>query len=165
MRLLAAVVFALVLAAPTALLADDEDDIKIAMDKFVADWNKHDAEGMASLWAEKGDVTNPLGRKAEGRDQVKKLLTEEHTGVMKATQAKITGTPMIKMLGDDYAWVEHEFEVSGMKSPEGKMMPPMKHQVVMLLEKNDDKWEAQMARPYMFMHSMGKDMAHHSKKK
>src|SRR5512139_3059103 len=85
-RLLICAGLGLALAAGIAFVrpASAEDDEAALVRKrcgvFVEAFNKHDAKGMASAFAEDGDVIDPMGTRLEGRSAIEKMYAEGHTG-------------------------------------------------------------------------------------
>ena len=61
------------------------------MSRFAEAWNRHDADALAAMWSADGELNHPWGFHAVGRDAVRRLLTEEHTGSMRASTLRITG--------------------------------------------------------------------------
>jgi len=114
-------------------------------DKFVAGWNRNDARALASLWADDGDLINPFGRRATGREAIERLLQSEHTALMKGTRYEITKIAA-RAVKTDVAMLDWDCEVSGMKTAEGKDRPPFKHHVAWVLVHRGGQWLALAAR-------------------
>jgi uncharacterized protein (TIGR02246 family) len=139
------------LAALPACRADQKDEdaaIHKRHDEWVAAWNKHDPNLMASFWTENGDLIDPFGKHAQGRQAVEKLFEGEHTGNGVMVGTTYGGTiENIRYIGRNIAIVDVDAEVSGMKGSDGAAMPPFKHHVTWVAEKKDGKWMAVAARP------------------
>lgn len=88
---------------------------KIATDWTEA-WNRHDAEGLAGLYAVRGDLINPMGEVAKGRDQVQKLFQREHTGSLKQSTMALTCEPA-RSFSAEVAEVDCDFTLSGLADP------------------------------------------------
>jgi len=139
--------------APTQ--AQDIRTIERRIADFVTAWNKHDPARMALLWHDDGDLINPFGRIAKGRDQVLQLLRDEHSGLTKncTNQFNITS---IRLATDDVAVVDIESTMIGMRDADGKGMPPFKPHVLLVLSKKDGEWGVVSARPYAYATCPGK---------
>jgi uncharacterized protein (TIGR02246 family) len=148
---------ALALSVPA--FATDQSDIEAKFNDFATSWNKHDAHAMAMFWAKDGDVINPAGVYAKGQDEIEKLLTTEHGGMMKGTTMKV-GKIQIHEAGANFAFVDADMTIEGMMGPGGKAMKGMKHHGTMLFEKKDGQWAVMAARPYVFMHAPAVAKAH-----
>ncbi len=73
-----------------AFAADEKAVGKVAADWSDA-WNRHDAEGMASLFSERGDLINPIGDVAKGRPQILRPVNPRASSTR--TPRRSTATP------------------------------------------------------------------------
>ena len=151
---LSVLLFAWLAATPSSATAageqQEKQEIQARIDEFTAAWNRHDAEQMAAVWAEDGDLINPFGRKAVGRDEVRGLLADEHAGVMKQSKHEMK-VASVRMVGD-VALVDLDSSITGMRHPEtGAEMPPMKLHIFAVMTKQDGKWMILSARPYSYL--------------
>lgn len=139
------------LTALPAARADQKDEdavIRKRHDEWVAAWDKHDPKIMASFWLENGDLIDPFGKHAQGREAVEKLFEGEHTGTGIMVGTTYAGTvDNIRYIGKNACVVDVTAEVSGMKGPDGAVAPPFKHHVTWVAEKKDGKWMALATRP------------------
>jgi uncharacterized protein (TIGR02246 family) len=127
---------------------DEDAVIQKRHDEWVAAWNSHDPKVMASFWLVNGDLIDPFGRHAQGRQAIEKLFEAEHTGTGVMVGTTYAGTvENIRYIGKNVAIVDVTAEVSGMKGPDGAAMPPFKHHVTWVAEKKNGKWMAFAARP------------------
>jgi uncharacterized protein (TIGR02246 family) len=116
--------------------------------EFVAAWNRHDPKVMASVWATDGDLINPFGRWAKGREEVAKLLTNEQSGVMKATTFA-TSAVMVRPLTANLALADWDFTIAGITAPDGSTMPTHKFHAINVWEKKGGTWFILAARPML----------------
>ena len=135
--------------------ANDRRGIEQCIQNFVAAWNRHDTAAMAQSWAEDGDLINPFGRVAKGRDQVQQLFRDEHAGPFKTCshQMKIGE---VRMLGSDTAIADGDCTLTGARGPDGKEMRPFTPHVFFVMRKNEGQWQIIAARPYSFASMPGK---------
>lgn len=143
----------LALAAPLPVRAEattEEAAIKKLYEDFCTAWNKHDPKAMAAVWVADGDVINPFGRHARGTAEIEKLFTDEHTGPMASTTYTGT-TDSIRHLGKNYALVESDGVITGLKAPDGTAAPPFKHHLTWIAEKKDGKWITVATRAFVYV--------------
>jgi uncharacterized protein (TIGR02246 family) len=136
-----------------ARAADPTDAVKERVAAFVAAWNQHDAKAMAACWAEDGDLINPFGRVAEGREEVEKLFTDEHGAVMKQSTNEMK-VESARTVGD-VALADVDCRITGMHDAEGKELPEMKLHVYLVMKEKDGKWIIEAARPYAYREQPG----------
>jgi len=140
------------LTALPAARADQKDEdaaIHKRYDEWVAAWNKHDPHLLAALFTENGDLINPFGKHAEGREAIEKFFEAEQTGTGPMVGTTYNGSiASIRYISKNVAIVDVDGEVDGMKGPDGAAMPPFKHHVTWVAEKKDGKWMAQAARAF-----------------
>src|SRR4051812_31529263 len=89
----------------SARAADHGQAIKARVATFVDAWNQHDAKQMAACWTEDGDLINPFGVSAKGREQIEQLFAKEQSQIMKNTTNEMS-VASIRMVGDDLALVD-----------------------------------------------------------
>ena len=153
--ILAAVVALLLLAGgplqagPAGGAEEDTAAIKKRAADFVAAWGKHDAKGLAAVWAEDGDLINPWGRKASGRAEVEKLFTDEQTGQgpMRESAFKLSAET-VRFPTADVAVSDWQVTISGAYGPDGAKGPAMDFLVPVVWRKTGGTWSIYSARPY-----------------
>jgi uncharacterized protein (TIGR02246 family) len=145
------------LLASTAMSAPTEQKsatAEIGVNKmgeaFFAAWNQHDVKKMVSYWADNATLINPAGRVAHGKTEVEALLSDEQTGVFKASTAKLLGIKVTRSLGPSMALCDGEMTVDGAVGPDGSAMPQMKIHLAIIAAKQGANWVLQDARPYAF---------------
>ncbi|HVN33258.1 MAG TPA: SgcJ/EcaC family oxidoreductase [Thermoanaerobaculaceae bacterium] len=114
--------------------------------EFVAAWNHHDPSAMAAVWAPDGDLMNPFGRWAKGREGVAKLLTEEHSTMMKATTFT-TNAIAVRILAPNVALADWDFTVAGITAPDGSTVPTQKLHGANVWVKTGGTWFLLAGRP------------------
>ena len=124
-------------------------EIERLSNEFAAAWNVHDANRMAAVWAEDGDVINPFGQSAHGRTEIEKFFEKEQATVMKGTTYKIESI-VIRDLGPTVAAVDWESVVTGMADASGKPLPPFKHHAFAVCLKKNGHWHAAASRVFAF---------------
>ncbi len=133
----------------TAALAGDDQPIKDRLDEFQAAWNKDDAAAMAATMTEDASLINPVGVVANGRDEILKLISQEHATMFKGTKYTISDVK-VQWITPDVAVADVTANVSGMKGPDGAAAPDYAHHVTWVFVKKDGNWLGAAARPYQF---------------
>ena len=142
-------VVALNLAALGAFAADTATQaVEKRISEFVAAWNRHDPKEMASFMLRDGDLINPFGQWAKGRDEVAKLWAEEQSTVMKATTAT-TDAITVRTPAPNVAVADWDVTISGMTAPDGSVMPAMKVHATFVWLKKDGRWSIMAGRPML----------------
>jgi uncharacterized protein (TIGR02246 family) len=144
--------FALIPIAVLAFAAGRADDIatiKKSSADFEAAWNKHDPKAIAAFWAADGDLIDPWGKTAVGREAVEKFFAGEHTGngVLAHTTYEIK-TDSVRLISPDVALQDWGVVITGLR-PEGAPAPlgPQFHRVVIIRKKEGGQWPVVAARP------------------
>lgn len=129
---------------PRTDLVNDEV-IRKVYGEFVAAWNAHDPHRMAAMYAIDGDVMEPDGATAKGRNEVEKHFAEEHAAAFKNTELKLTVDSVWFVTGD-VALVDGTYLVVGAVDPNGQPLPPRKGLLTSVLIKEDGTWHVAASR-------------------
>ena len=114
--LLCAVLLGLtILPAVRADQKSEDAAIHKRYDEWVAAWNKHDPQLLASLWTENGDLINPFGKQAEGRQAVEKFFEAEQTGT-----GPMVGTTYVGAIASTSAACEIQTPADAAREPLGE---------------------------------------------
>lgn len=135
-------------------MAQDIRAIEGRIADFVTAWNKHDPVRMAALWHDDGDLINPFGRIAKGRNEVEDLLREEHSTITKNCTNQFN-IDSVRLAGNDVAIVDIESVMVGMRDPQGNELPPFKPHVFLVMSKKEGEWGVAAARPYAYATVLG----------
>ncbi|HEY8924737.1 MAG TPA: SgcJ/EcaC family oxidoreductase [Polyangia bacterium] len=128
----------------------DEDAVKARVAEFIALFNKGDAKGMASFWADDATLVNPAGQAGKGPAEIDKVISHDLATILKDARMEMK-VIQFRSIGKDAAWVEIEHSVAGAKGPDGKAMPPMTFHVPTLMLKKGKSWVIAEARPYAYL--------------
>ncbi|HYC55533.1 MAG TPA: SgcJ/EcaC family oxidoreductase [Candidatus Binatia bacterium] len=114
-------------------------EIRKLYETFVEDWNKHNVNGMADLWAVDGDHVEPDGNVAKGREEVRTLFTKQHGTVFHDTKLdlKIAG---VWFISNDVALVDGTYSVKGIIAPTGEKVPERRGLLTSVLMREGGKW-------------------------
>ena len=91
---------------------------------------------------------------ANGRSEVEKLFTDEHSTFMKKTTFDVKSSS-VRLLGADVAILDFDCDVLGMKAPDGTDLPPFDHHVTAVMVKKDGTWWILSARPVQYLPTPG----------
>ena len=102
----------IMLAPVSAAGSNAHESVVDVVDEFVSAWNRHDTNGLAGLFAPAGRFTSPRGATAKGRQQIVRLLTQDHREIYQGTtlRAKIGA---VTFPADDTALVTGNYTLSG----------------------------------------------------
>jgi uncharacterized protein (TIGR02246 family) len=124
----------------------EDDAIKKVADDFSAAWGKPDAaKKMAAMFADDGDLVNPMGEEADGKAAVEKLFEREQGTMFKGSTLVLT-VGKVRMLKPDVALGEGTWELTGVHTPDGKTMN-QKGMFSIVLVKAKGKWWISALRP------------------
>lgn len=123
-----------------------EQAIRKLTDDFIAVWNRHDAKALAALWTADGDLINPFGRVAKGRDAVEQLFRDEHATYMKGATYEVTAVS-VRLLTAEVAICDWVARISGLRGADGAEIEPVDHNVPSVLVKESGHWRVAAARP------------------
>jgi len=107
--------------------------------EFAAAWDAHDAKKMASFWTLDGDVTEPDGMVAKGRDEVEKHFAGEQEAAFKDSTLKLT-IDSVWFITAEVAMVDGSYMVLNALDPNGQPLPPRKGLVSAVLLREDGTW-------------------------
>jgi uncharacterized protein (TIGR02246 family) len=144
-----ALVAALVAARPGTASDDRVADVRKSCQSFKDAWNAHDPKAMAAIFVEEdGDILNPMGKKASGREEIEKAFAEEQTGegMMRESTIEVK-EETVRFLSDDFAISDADAVITGAMGPGGKKMPPMGVRVANVWKKVGDDWKIAACRP------------------
>ncbi len=114
-----------------------------ALDKLAADWAaafaKGDAKALAGFYTENAVRISAEGGTAAGRSAIEKEFASNFAGPWKG--AKITiHVGSTQPLGADVAVNEGSYEVTGIKTPDGKPAPAVTGRYLNTIVKKDGAW-------------------------
>ena len=125
----AIVVFALAAAMPMSAGGDAHDKDRESIARTVANfedaWNRHDAHAFAMTFTEDADFTNVFGAQAQGRANIEAFHVPPFAGIF--SESHQTGAiRSIRFLRPDLASVDVDWQMTGLKTPDGAARPPRK---------------------------------------
>jgi len=116
-----------------------ETDIRKRYEQFAAAFNRHDAAAMAAMFTRRGDLIEPDGMAAEGREAVQKHFESEHTTAFKDATIELNiGT--VWMITPNVGLVNGTYQVTGIRDLKGAEVPPRRGQLTSVMVKDGDTW-------------------------
>lgn len=114
-----------------------------AVDKLAADWaaafSRADVKALANLYTENAIRITPEGGKVVGREAIGKEFAANFAGPWKGATIKIQ-IGAVETVAPDIAVGEGTYEVSGVKGPDGKPVPPLKGSYINTMVKRNGAW-------------------------
>jgi uncharacterized protein (TIGR02246 family) len=103
-------------------LAELRAGITQTVEHFSDAWNRHDARALAATFGPDADFTNVVGAHIRGRDKILDAHAKLFSGVFKQSrQTSIVRS--IRMLSLDLAAVDLDWEMEGLRGPDGAARP------------------------------------------
>lgn len=122
-----------------------EKAVRELYDRFVADWNRHDAAALGAMYAIDGDHIEPDGNHVDGRDEVTLLLKRQHESAFKQTRLMLNIAD-VWFITEDVALVDGGYAISGIRSPDGKELPERRGHLTSILLREGGKWTIAASR-------------------
>lgn len=146
------VLLALAAASPIAAKegAAAPPELEERFRKFEQAFGAQDADEAGAMFAPDGTIINPVGERAEGRDQVTALFRRDFEGVLKGVKNKLT-ILSVRMVTPEFAFVDIQQELTGGKPMPGRPHPWVAHAAVLLTRQGGGDWMVLDARPYFFL--------------
>jgi uncharacterized protein (TIGR02246 family) len=109
-------------------------------------WEKGDARRVVANFAEDGDMIDPFGRVARGRDAVAALLAGNFGGMFQGSRI-VFDPQRIRFLTRELAVVDGTWQVTLPQAPGGQKPPPITGLVTTVFRKVNGRWQVQADRP------------------
>ena len=115
--------------------------IRARVKEYAAAYNRGDAAAVAGIYAEDGTHTYALGFTHRGRAEIEAGLRGMFAGALKGTQMQIT-PEHIRVISDGVAIEEASFVLTGLRTPAGVEMDPVRGLCLGVYQKHGDQWFA-----------------------
>jgi uncharacterized protein (TIGR02246 family) len=107
--------------------------------EFGARWNRHDAAGLAALFAVETDLINAFGVAVKGREAIERFHTALFKSVFAGASFHIEATA-IRFIRPDVAQVDVRWGVTGMPSPDEQPRPDLHGLMAIVMTDDDGEW-------------------------
>jgi uncharacterized protein (TIGR02246 family) len=121
--------------------ASADTGIRARVREYTAAYNRGDAAGVAGIYAEDGTHTYALGFTHRGRAEIEAGLRGMFAGPFKGTLMQIT-PECIRAISDGVAIEEASFILTGLRTPDGVEMGPLRGLCLGVYQKQGDQWFA-----------------------
>jgi len=118
--------------------------------EFAAAFSKADIRAVGSFFAEDATLINPIGERAQGREVIQRVAQKDLETFLKGSRSEFK-LENARFLSDGLVLIDANQSVTGVKTQDGKEMPPFTFHVVILARKAGDRWMWLDARPYSLM--------------
>lgn len=129
--------------------ANDEAGVKAGFEAFSKAWADGDAKARAACFTPDATLINPFGVAANGRAEITKLFEQENETIAKGTTHTFDNFK-IHFVMANFALVDCDGTISGMKDPSGAAAPDVKVHVYGVVVNRTGKWQMFAARPAIY---------------
>ncbi len=129
------------LPAPTG----QEAEVHALHKKYAEAWNRHDVPGLAALWTDKGDYTEPDGRTVFGRAEVQRLYGYEHASVFKESRLSLF-VERVRFIAEGVALSDGTYELFDARDPNGHPIGLRSGYFTTALVKEKGEWKVTAVR-------------------
>ncbi len=127
----------------------DEAGVKTAFSKFSEAWTNGDAKARAACFTSDATLINPFGVAANGRAEIEKLFEDENQTIAKGTTQTFDNFK-IHFVMSNFALVDCDGTISGIKTPAGTDAPDVKVHVYGVVVNRGKSWQMFAARPSIY---------------
>jgi uncharacterized protein (TIGR02246 family) len=127
----------------------DEAGVKAVFEKFSKAWADGDAKARAALFTYDATLINPFGVVADGRTEIEKVFEDENNTIAKGTTHTFDNFKIHFVL-PNFALVDVDGTISGVKTPAGVDAPDVKLHVYGVVVNRGKDWKFFAARPAIY---------------
>lgn len=112
--------------------------------RFCDAWNRHDANALAALWSEDGELHHPWGTRSVGRAAVHEALASEHTGIMADSRLEIE---RVDVRGDENTLLaDIDGMLTAVRAPTGRTYD-LEHLMTAMFVRTGEEWQIRTMSP------------------
>ena len=113
--------------------------------RFSGAWNRGDPDALVEFYDEETDHFSADGRVAKGRTAVRDLFADQLETVYKGSRLTLT-LDSLRFLSPEIALANGQFELTNVKGPQGRTLPPLRglHTDIWVL--SDGTWRVAASR-------------------
>lgn len=112
--------------------------------RFCEAWNRHDADALAEMWTDDGELNHPWGQRAFGREAIRQLLADEHETSMAASQLRITSVTSLSHEPNVVAEIDGVLD--DVSAPNGRRYS-LPHRMSVMFVAADGEWRIRTMTP------------------
>ena len=132
----------------------DEEGVKAAFGNFSKAWADGDAKARAAMFTYDATLINPFGVVANGREEIQKVFEAENATIAKGTTHTFDNFK-IHFVMNNFALVDCDGTISGIKTPAGTDAPDVKLHVYGVVVNRGKGWLLYAARPTIYAPAPG----------
>lgn len=117
----------------------DSEAIKQVVAGFIADFNRHNARALSEWYAEEGDFINIQAIVTHGRKKIEELYISLFAGRLANAHRNLT-LRSIQFLSPEIASVDINYELTGVRAPDGSTTLPRRGFYDWTLVKQSGRW-------------------------
>jgi uncharacterized protein (TIGR02246 family) len=130
----------------------DEDDIRALEKAYDSAWNAGDVTSLVAALTPDAVLVNPMGKRAQGQAEVRRMLAEFLRGAGKGSRHK-SAVLGIEFIGDNIAVVDGEATLEGTTGISDASATPFVHRFTDVVVKRGGVWKVAHVRAYVFLQS------------
>lgn len=112
--------------------------------RFCDAWNRHDANALAALWTDDGELHHPWGTRSVGRAAVHETLASEHAGTMAESRLEIE---RVDVRGDEHTLLaDIDGTLSAVRAPTGRTYD-LAHRMTAMFVRTGEEWQIRTMSP------------------
>ena len=112
--------------------------------RFCDAWNRHDANALAALWSEDGELHHPWGTRSVGRAAVHEALASEHMGIMADSRLEIE---RVDVRGDENTLLaDIDGMLTAVRAPTGRTYD-LEHRMTAMFVRTGEEWQIRTMSP------------------
>jgi uncharacterized protein (TIGR02246 family) len=134
--------------APETAPMSDEDAIRARTEKFEQAVSAGDAKTIGTIFVEDSDLVDQAGGMHHGRAAIEDRYQKLFDGAYKGAQANLE-IASIRFVRPDVAVIDGTYELSGIKSPDGVALDPIRGMFTNIFVKANGEWRIHCSRPML----------------
>ncbi len=140
--------------ATEAAPMSDEDMIRAFTGEFEQAISRADAKGIGGMFVEDGDLVDQAGVMHHGRGAIEERYQKLFEGAYKGAAANLEVTA-VRFVRPEIAVVDGTYELTGIKSAEGRELPAIKGIYTNVAVKQNGQWRLHCSRPMLPLKAPG----------
>jgi uncharacterized protein (TIGR02246 family) len=125
---------------PNGCSAGDERSIRRVQSAFNVAWTNHDAEAVAALWAERGDILHADGSSERGPIMIRQNRAEQFRRNEYRLSRHTLAFGSVRCVNDSVAVVDAKWELRGVEDAAGNALPGAEGQATLVMARVGGAW-------------------------
>jgi uncharacterized protein (TIGR02246 family) len=133
-------------SGPRSCTPGDDRSIRQIGDAYTLAWSNADAQTLASLWTEEGDMFHPDGT----IERTRRVILTNRAAMFSRREYRGSKHPlaltMIRCLNADVAVADGKWEMKNVTDAAGRILPPFEGQVTLVVQRAEGRWKIEAYR-------------------